>query len=485
MYMNSEITGRAAGRLKFGPAAATVLLSALLLSGCATFSPDGGMTVVADMAGQTLKKDVVSIRTEDDAQRANASVQALLRRGLTVDAAVQIALLNNRGLQASYNELALAEADMVRESLPSNPTFSIFRIAGGGALEAEGQVVGNILALSTLQVRSEIARQRFQQAQLRAAEETLQLAADVRRTYYRAVAANELVGLLTDAKATAESTAQLASRLGQTGALNKLDQAREQVFYAETTADLATLRQDATGSRERLSRLLGLWDGNLDFRLPGKLPPLPRRPLSLPSIEVDAVEHRVDLQIARIELAALAKSLDLTGATRFVTLLDVAGVDRKTVDPNGTSFRERGFDVQFQIPIFDGGEVRVRQAAETYNQAFNRLTEKAVNVRSEARDAYRVYRSTYDIAGHYQREVLPLRKIISEEMQLRFVSMQDDVFALLTEARQRIASMRAAIEARREFWLAQSELKTVVNGGGGETQKQTRTPATAQAGSGQ
>ena len=461
------------------------LLSALVLSGCATFSPDGGMNVVADLAGQAIRKDVVAIRSQDDAVQAKGIVQGLLRRTLTVDATVQIALLNNRGLQAAYNELALAEANMVQESLPPNPTFSIFRIAGGGALEAERQVVGNILALSTLPFRSEIARQRFQQAQLRAAEETLRLAAEVRRTYFRAVAANELVGLLTDAKSTAESTAQLASKLGETGALNKLDQAREQVFYAETTAELATLRQDATSSRERLIRLLGLWDGDLSFRLPGKLSPLPGRPLSLPAIEVDAVEHRIDLQIARIELAALAKSLNLTEATRFVTMLDVAGVDRKTVDPNGTSFRERGFDVQFQIPIFDGGEVRVRQAAETYNQAFNRLTEKAVNVRSEARDAFRVYRSTYDIAGHYQREVLPLRKIISDEMQLRFSSMQVDVFALLSEARQRIAGLRAAIEAKREFWLAQSELKTAVNGGGGgETQRQTRTSVAAQAGGG-
>src|SRR6202165_3384800 len=477
--------GAVPSRLRSRRSCRIVLLSALLLSGCATFSPDGGMTVVANVAAETINKDVASIRTEDDAERAKGIVQGLLRRSLTADAAVQVALLNNRGLQASYNELALAEANMVQETLPPNPTFSIFRIAGNGALEAEAQIVGNILALSTLPSRSEIARQRFQQAQLRAAEETLRLAADVRRAYLGAVAANELAGLLTDAKSTAESTAQLASKLGQTGALNKLDQAREQVFYAETTADLATLRQDATSSRERLIRLLGLWDGDLGFRLPQKLPPLPRRPLSLPGIEVDAVEHRIDLQIARIELAALAKSLNLTEATRFVTMLDVAGVDRNTRDPTGTSFSERGFDVQFQIPIFDGGEVRDRQAAETYNQALNRLTEKAVNVRSEARDAYRVYRSTYDIAGHYQREVLPLRKIISEEMQLRFGSMQDDVFALLTEARQRIGSRRAAIEAKREFWVAQSELKTAVNGGGGETPKPTRTPATAQAGGGQ
>jgi len=467
-------------RLPFKPVCCAVIIS-VLLSGCATFSPDGGMTVVANVASETIKKDVISIRTIEDAEWADSAVHRLLGRTLTVDTAVQIALLNNRGLQAAYNELALAEADLVRDSLPPNPKFSISRVAGDGAYEIVHQIVGDILALATLPFRSEIARQRFQEAQLRAAEDTLRLAAEVRRAYFRAVAANELVGLLMEFKSTGEATAQLSLKLGQSGAMNKLDQAREQVFYAETTAELATLRQEATSSRELLARLLGLWDGNLGFRLPQKLPALPRAPLSQPRIEVDAVEHRLDLQIDRIELAALAKSLNLTEASRFVTLLDVAGIDRKTKDPESAPFRVQGFDLQFQIPIFDGGEVRVRQAAETYNQAFNLLTEKAVNVRSEARDAFRVYRSTYDIARHYQREVLPLRKIISDELQLRYGSMQVDVFALLTEARQRLVAFRAAKEATRDFWLAQSELQTVVYGGGGDKSRQQKRPSISQA----
>jgi outer membrane protein TolC len=445
----------------------SVLLASIFgLSGCATFSPDSGMTVVSDIAGQTIKKDIAFVRSAEDDEQARDAVKRLLSRMLTVDAAVQVALLNNKGLQAAYNELALAEAELVQESLPPNPVFSISDISADGASEIERQVVGDILALATLPFRSDIARDRFRQAQLKAALETLRLAADVRRAYFRAVAANEMVSLLTDAKSTAETAAQLATKLGQTGSMNKLDQAREQVFYAETTADLATARQEAATSRERLVRLMGLWGGDLDFRLPGQLPSLPRRPRTLPFIEVDAVGHRIDLQIARLELVALAKSLELTQATRFVTLLDVAGIDKRTHDPDTAPFRERGFDVAFQIPIFDGGEVRVRQASETYNRAFNRLTEKSINVRSQARDAYRTYRSTYDIAEHYQREILPLRNTITEEMQLRLSSMQVDVFALVTEARQRIASLRAAIDAKRSFYLAQSDLQTVVNGGG-------------------
>jgi outer membrane protein TolC len=109
----------------------------------------------------------------------------------------------------------------------------------------------------------------------------------------------------------------------------------------------------------------------------------------------------------------------------------------------------------------------------------------AVNVRSEAREAYRTYRSAYEIARQYQREVLPLRKIITEEMQLRFSSMQVDVFALLVETRQRIASMRTAIDTKRNFWLAQSDLQNAVNGGGsGEVQASSRLTTAAAAATG-
>jgi len=465
---------------------AVVMGGALLLSGCAAFSPDGGMGAVADIAGGELRKDVVAVRTVADNDATRATVARLLRRPLSADAAVQVALLNNRDLQAAYNELGIAEVARVEASLPPNPTFSIERIASRGAIEIEARIIGNILALATLPARAEMATDRFRQAQLRAAEETLRLAAETRRSYYRAVAASDTARFLAQATAAAATAAKLSRRLGESGAMNKLDQAREQVFYAETTGDLARARQSAGSARERLARLMGLWGRDLAFKLPSKLPPLPRQAKRLPDIEVEALRRRVDLQIARVEIEALAKSQGLTNATRFLNLLEVAGIAKNIKDrATGEIERERGFEVEFQIPLFDFGEARTRRAEETYRQAVNRLAQKAINIRSEARDAYRSYRAAYDIAAHYRREVLPLRKIISDEMLLRYNAMQIDVFALLTEARQRIAATTKAIDAQRDFWLAATDLGTAVTGGGaGATPEGPQMAAAAPEGGG-
>ncbi len=452
----------------------TIRLSAAMtmaaaLSGCANFSPDGGMSVAAGIAAQELEKDTVAIRTPEDATSARTRVADLLRRPLTADAAVQIALLNNRGLQAAYNELGIAEAAMVQASLPPNPSFSFSRISGSLESELEATVAANILALATLPARAEIAADRFRAAQLKAAEEILRIAAETRWNFYRAVAGQELVGFLTQANAAAEAAAKLAGQLGETGAMNKLDQARDQVFYAEVTAQLAVARQQAASEREQLVQSLGLWGSDLDFKLPNTLPALPQHPQTLPRVEQDAISRRVDLQIARIELEALAKSYGLTNATRFVNLLELSGIYKDTRESFGTEnvqFRDFGPGATVEIPIFDLGEVRVRQAEQTYLLALNHLAEKAVNVRSQARDAYRTYRSTYDIASHYRREILPLRKIISDETLLRYNGMLIDVFTLLAEARQRILSTVKAIEARRDFWIAKTGLQVAIVGGG-------------------
>ncbi len=434
-----------------------------------------------DVVAPALHQDAVKIGSDDEAADATARVRQLLKSPVTAETAVRIALLNNKGLQAAYNELGIAEAVMVQASLPSSPRFAVSDISTPVELDIEARIVADILALATLPARSEIAADRFRQAQLRAAEETLRVAAETRRRYYDAVTAQQIAGALGHAESAAQTSAKLAKELGDTGAMSKLDLAREDAFHADVVTQLETARQRAISARERLIRSLGLLDEVAALKLPQSLPPLPRRPQTLTAVETEALRRRVDLQIARIEAEALAKSYGLTRATRFINLLDVAGVSRTQRDAGGTKGSGGGAELEFQIPIFDFGETRVRQAEEAYMAAVNRLTGKAVEIRSQAREAYQKYRSSYGIADHYRSAVLPLRKTISDETMLRYGAMQIDVFSLLTEARQRIAANIAAIDAQRDFWLASVDLDAALIGGGGRSQSAGAASSTSTA----
>ncbi|MBS0536289.1 MAG: TolC family protein [Proteobacteria bacterium] len=445
----------------------SLLLTAILaLPACASLAPDGGMSLPAEIAARHLRKDIAVTRSEDEAAAVRARVASLLRKPLSADAAVQLALLNNRGLQAAYNALGIADAVRVQQSLPPRPSFELTRLSGAAEVELERQIVGNILALATLPARTEIANIRFRQAQLTAALETLRTAAEARRAYYRAVAAQQVVKLFKDAGGVSATSTELSRRMGDSGAMSKLDQSRQQVLHAELSADLTRAELRASSERERLIRVLGLAEDRLALKLPAALPPLPARPPTLQAAEQNALDGRVDLQTARLDVEALAKSYGLTKATRFVNVLEAGYADKITDSrETGEHAHSRGFTVKFEVPLFDFGEARTREAEQSYMQAVNRLAQKAVDVRSQAREAYRAYRLNYDLAQRYAREVVPLRKAMSQEQMLRYGAMQIDVFTLLTDIRQQIASRVTATEVQRDFWLASTELSAALIGG--------------------
>jgi outer membrane protein TolC len=468
--------------------------SLLALAGCATWSADGGFSTVQFAATQELGKEAARIRTPEDAVVVDARVKALLAKPLDADRAVQIALLNNRGLQAAYSDLGLAEVTMVEAGLPPSPTLAVARLASPGGLvtEVERQIVVNILSLATLPQRKAIARERFRQAELAAALATLQVAADARRDFYRAAAAHQSVHLLERAQLSAAAASEVVQQLGQTGAVPKIDQAREQAFYAEITAQLAQAKLRHTQATEALIRTLGLWGADLEhMKETGALPPLPRGLATQADVETEALRRRLDLQIARLELYALGQTLGLEQATRYVDLVELIGLsasEREVVIEHGEKETEqvdlRGAELEFQVPIFDFGEARVRRARETYLQAVHRLAALGVNVRSEARQAFKTQRATYDIARLYQNEVVPLRKIVTDEATLRYSSMNAEIGDLLLDVRTAIQSNIAATEALRDYWIATVDLQMALAAGGAGAGVAEAAAAAAPAGGG-
>jgi outer membrane protein TolC len=394
------------------------------------------------------------VRTDAERIAADQRVAELLGTPLSAEAAVQVALLNNRGLQASFDELGIADADRVQAGLLPNPGFTFGRLRQGTGSEIDRSLTFNLSHLLTMPMARDIAGQRLEQTRGAAIISVLSLASQVRKAYYTALAAEESVRYMLQVQSAAEAGAELARRQAQTGNWNKLQQAREQGFYADAALNLARAEQVRGEAREQLTRLLGLWGEQTRFRLPERMPELPASASELPDIERTAMAQRMDVQAARLRTEQVAKSLGLTRATRFVNALEL-GVMRNSFSEDQT---ERGFEISVELPLFDWGTARVARAEAIYMQSVNRAAQTAVDARSEVRGVYANYRIRYDIARHYRDEIVPLKKRISDENLLRYNGMLIGVFELLADARSQITSVNGYIEALRDFWLAQADL---------------------------
>lgn len=311
---------RGSGKLAFSIAALTAL------AGCTTFSNDGGFDSVEQVTRERLGKEVQWARS--DAQRATlqARVNELLAQPLAVDDAIQLALFNNRGLQAAFFDLGISEADLVQAGRLPNPHFSMLRASkpenGIREYKIEQALTFNIFALITMPLAVQVEQRNFEQTQRLAIIEVARLAAETRQAYFTAVAAEESVRYLGKVQQAAEAGAELARRMARVGNFSKLRQAREQAYYADAALNLARAEQVATASRERLARALGVPDRSA-FQLPERLPDLPKAVDELPVLEQAALDQRLDLQAIRLETEALAKNLGLTKATRFINVLEV------------------------------------------------------------------------------------------------------------------------------------------------------------------
>ncbi len=433
---------------------AATIAACLVLAGCASLSPDAGFDAVQHAARDRLGQDVSWVRTDAERIAADQRVAELLGTPLSAEAAVQVALLNNRGLQASFDELGIADADRVQAGLLPNPGFTFGRLRQGAGSEIDRSLTFNLSHLLTMPMARDIAGQRLEQTRGAAIISVLSLASQVRKAYYTALAAEESVRYMLQVQSAAEAGAELARRQAQTGNWNKLQQAREQGFYADAALNLARAEQVRGEAREQLTRLLGLWGEQTRFRLPERMPELPASASELPDIERTAMAQRMDVQAARLRTEQVAKSLGLTRATRFVNALAL-GVMRNSFSEDQT---ERGFEISVELPLFDWGTARVARAEAIYMQSVNRAAQTAVDARSEVRGVYANYRIRHDIARHYRDEIVPLKKRISDENLLRYNGMLIGVFELLADARSQITSVNGYIEALRDFWLAQADL---------------------------
>jgi outer membrane protein, multidrug efflux system len=442
----------------------TLIAAALTLAGCATVSPDGNAAVIHALTNGKTAGVAAQVAAADTAASREA-VAKLLAQPVTAETAVRIALLNNPGLHASMATLGISDADRVLAGTLPNPHFSIGRFVAGDTLEIERALRFNIVGLLTLPWRAQWQGQQHELAKLQAAQEVIKLAADTRKAWINAVAAQQTAIYMADAKLAAEAGGELARRMARVGNWSRLEQAREQVFLADATTQLARAQQSAFAEREKLIRIMGLWGQQTEFQLAERLPDIPKTPQEIANVEERALRERLDVRSSVAESGYVANALGLVKASGFINALD-ATYSRNTTFDNAAGSKETrtGWALELPVPIFDWGGAGNARAQATYMQSIARVRQTAINARSEAREAYHGYRTAYDVAVHYRDEVVPLRKFISDETVLRYNGMLLSVFDLLSDMRTQIMAVNGAIEAQRDFWLADVDLQTTLTG---------------------
>jgi outer membrane protein, heavy metal efflux system len=437
------------------------LAGVLLLGGCTTVPPDAGFPdvrqAVADRTGQRIQWDQ---GTDADRQVAEA-VRAILGRELTAGGAVQVALLNNQDLQATYEELGIAQAELVEAGLLTNPRLlAEVRFPKYHALPFELDVTQSFIELLTLPLRKHAAAAAFEAAKLRVTHEVLNTAAEAEASFFRAQGAAQLVEMRRAVVAATEASYDAAKRLHDAGNITDLTLANERALYEQAKIDLAKSERAALDAREELNAVMGAWGGQTTWTLSPRLPALPAAEIDPARLESLAVARRADLGAARHEAEAAAQGLGLTRSTALVGDLTVGGHLEKDTDGALTV----GPSIEVPLPIFNQGQPAIAAAQARLRQGQKRYAALAVKVRSQVRRARDDVTAARDLAEYYGRVVVPLRHQIVQQSQLQLNAMQVGVFELLRAKQAEIDAGREYVEALRDYWVARAELDRAAGG---------------------
>ena len=443
----------------------TVAVAAMVLAGCASVGIDDALQHANTQAQSFTAGKLELSRTQEQRERRSALTQDLLSRPLSQNDAVQVALANSPAVQAliAQNWAAIEAANQTGR-MP-NPIFKFERLRIDSELELGRLLSFGLVDLLLLPQRLDISRSQSDEAKAELTHAVVEQVTQVRQAWVRAIAARQALHYAEQVQRSADASAELARRMQQVGNFSKLQRARQQVFYADATTQLAAAMHAATAAREELVRALGLDDAQAArLALPERLPDLPQAPRDAAEVAATAIDQRLDVRLARARLEVASKSQGLHLLSTFTEV--EAGARHDTVFDNaqGTQSTRRGYELDIRLPLFDWGTAK-RDALDAQSlAAANRYDATVRGASSQLRESYSGYRTAYDIAKHYRDEIVPLRQAMADENLLRYNGMLIGVFELLSEARDQVASVTGALQAQQQFWLADAALAASVIG---------------------
>jgi outer membrane protein, heavy metal efflux system len=391
------------------------------------------------------------------------SVNALLRGTITAERAVQIALLNNRELQATFEEIGIANADLTEAGLFKNPVFGMsarFPDRPPSATDLEFSVVQDFLDLLMIPLRRKVAANELARAELKVGDAVLKLASEVKTAFYTLQGKQMLFIRLGELGNTYGAALELTLRQHEAGNVNDLELANQQSTYSQSKLDAAQVAKEMRSDREKLNRLMGLWGAQTQWRIADELPGIAGGDLPTEHLESLAMAQRLDLAASKAEVSALVASLGLTKTYRYVGAIEF-GVD---TERNPDRQRVTGPTLKLELPIFNQGKGRIARRQAELRQAERRLEAEAVGIRSEVREARDRLLAEKDLAVYYRDELVPERKRVLDLTVTNYNAMLKGPYDLLLARQNELAAERGYIDALRDYWIARADLERAVGG---------------------
>jgi cobalt-zinc-cadmium efflux system outer membrane protein len=439
----------------------SVLLLLFFLSACVTVNqPSAFREISAVIEERSGIQPSWNSGTELDRQ-ATEKIQSLLKEKLSLDAAVQIGLLNNRDLQAMYSDLGVAQADLIQAGLLRNPIFdaAITFPTVGGRPEFELTAVMNFLDVLYLPLRKRIAGARFEEVKARVTGAVIEFAAQARNAFYTHQANEQLVEFRKTVVEALSASFEAARRLHEAGNISDLDFMRQRAPLEGSKLALRSSEAAAAQSREQVNTLMGVWGEGTQWNIDSRLPDVPARRLGDEAIESAAIERSVDLIGARERIRAAGEQL---GFTKWTALLPDLGLGTRGERREGPW--AAGPFLEFPLPFFDQGQGRTGRATAELRRAQQEYYALAVRIRSAARVIQNQIQAASDRALYYRDILLPLHERIVNEAQLQYNAMQLGVFELIRARDQQIETAAGYVRALRDYWLSRSDLEQLLSG---------------------
>jgi cobalt-zinc-cadmium efflux system outer membrane protein len=460
-----------------------VAAAAVSLAGCArSTDPSGAFDSVRDLTHDRAGAHVVWLRGGPDDEAVRQRVDEMLAAPIGANEAAQIALLSHPKLQAEYERLGVAQADLVEAGLLKNPVFSamVRWPDGGGSPNVELGVAADFLDVLFVGARKQIATAEFERERLSVADAVVTHAAETRAAFFELQGARQMLELRRTVLTAEETAAETARRLHQAGNISQLDADREQAMLEQSRTELTEAEADVARKLERLAVLMGMPGHGQHLRIADRLPTPPATDEPLAQLVDRAADQRLDLAAARQETLMLARSFNLTRGT---ALLDEAEVAVSTErEPGGEQVTGPGVSVP--LPILNLGQARVAAARHKVRESQRRSEALHQQVESEVRIAYATMTAARKRFEHLRDTVIPLRHRIVEQSQLHYNAMIVGVFELLEAKQNEVEAGRQYVAALTDYWTARAELERAVGGslasGSPATQPATAPAATSQ-----